>query len=83
MIAKQIPDIRALWSDDPRIMRQWNDLDTPYEEVSKYPSTYRDISFVIRRDRSLNDYYGIIQDIAGDLVEEVVLLDTYENAEKF
>ncbi len=83
MIAKKIPDIRVLWSNDARVIKQWGNLEVPYEEISKYPSTYRDISFVIDKDRSLNDYYGIIQDVAGDLVEEVVLLDTYENADKF
>ena len=30
-----------------------------------------------------NNYFDLIRDIGGDLVEEVHLLDKYENAEKF
>ena len=83
MIKMQIPDIRILWSQDPRITKQWGNLDVAYQDVSKYPSTYRDISFIVSKNISLNSYYEIIRDEAGDLVEEVTLLDTYENAEKF
>lgn len=83
MAKMNIPDIRLVWSDDVRITSQWNSLDNQYVEVSKFPSTYRDISFIIDSNISLNDYYAIIQDIAGDLVEEVVLLDRYENEAKF
>ena len=45
--------------------------------------TYRDISFIVDKGTSLNNYYEIIRDCAGDLVEEVSLLDKYENKEKF
>ncbi len=83
MAKMNIPDIRLVWSKDSRVTRQWGSLDHQYEEVSKYPSTYRDISFIIDASVSLNDYYAIIQDIAGNLVEEVVLLDRYENEAKF
>lgn len=83
MIKMEIPDIRLLWSQDPRIVKQWWNLENKYQEVSKYPSTYRDISFIISKDISLNNYYEIIQDIAGNLVEEVQLLDKYENDQKF
>jgi len=31
----------------------------------------------------LNNYYEIIQDFSNDLIEEVVMLDRYENDEKF
>ena len=30
-----------------------------------------------------NNYFDLIRDVGGDLVEEVQLIDTYENAEKF
>jgi phenylalanyl-tRNA synthetase alpha chain len=30
-----------------------------------------------------NDYFDLIREIGGDLVEEVSLMDKYENAEKF
>lgn len=79
----QIPDIRIFWSDNERITQQWWNLDHIYEEVSKYPSTYRDISFIIAKSTHLNNYYTLIRDIAWDLVEEVQLLDTYEDDSKF
>lgn len=78
----EIPDIRILWSQDDRITSQWWDLNHTYEDVSKYPSTYRDISFALPQSTSLNNYYIIVRDIAWDLVEEVSLLDKYINEEK-
>jgi phenylalanyl-tRNA synthetase alpha chain len=83
MIKMRIPDIRLIWSEDSRVKSQWNSLDNIYEDVSKYPSTSRDISFIISKDISLNDYYWIIQDIGWDLIEEMLLIDKYENDEKF
>jgi len=83
MIKKWIPDIRILWSQDPRITKQWWNLDTKYEDVSKYPETYRDISFILDKSISLNALFEIIRDEAWDLVEEVTQLDKYDNAEKF
>lgn len=83
MIKMSIPDIRILRSTDPRITKQRGNLDATYQDVSKYPSTYRDISFLVSKQVSLNSYYEIIRDEAGDLVEEVQLLDTYENDAKF
>lgn len=78
-----IPDIRIFWSKDPRITGQFKDLDSVYHEVSRYPMTYRDISFVVGKDVSLNSYYEVVRDSAQDLVEEVKLIDSYENEEKF
>ncbi len=83
MIKMGIPDIRILWSDDPRITRQFKDIDSKYKEVSKYPSTLRDISFVVDKGVSLNNYFEIVREYAGNLIEEAKLLDTYENPEKF
>jgi phenylalanyl-tRNA synthetase alpha chain len=83
MIKMGIPDIRILWSEDPRITSQFRDINSQFKEVSKYPSTYRDISFVVPKDMSLNSYYEIVRDCAGDLIEEVKLSDKYENDEKF
>ncbi len=83
MIKMGIPDIRILWSDDPRISSQFKDINSTYKEVSKYPSTLRDISFVVDKDVSLNSYFEIVREYAGNLIEEVKLIDSYENAEKF
>lgn len=83
MIKMQIPDIRILWSQDPRITGQFRDLKSVYRPVSRYPSIVRDISFVVSREVSLNHYYEIVRELGGDLIEEVKLLDRFENAEKF
>ncbi len=83
MLKMQIPDIRILWSKDPRITSQFKDLNSVYRPVSRYPSIVRDISFVVGKEVSLNNYYEIVRELGGDLVEEVKLLDRFENAEKF
>ena len=78
-----IPDIRIFWSDDPRITSQFKNINSQYKEVSKYPMTYRDISFVVDKSVSLNNYYEIVRDFAENLIEEVKLLDKYEDEQKF
>ncbi len=83
MIKMEIPDIRILWSDDERITSQFKDIDSKFKEVSKFPATIRDISFIINKDINLNNYYEIVRDYADNLIEEVKLLDEYENEEKF
>jgi len=83
MIKMGIPDIRILWSNDERIIRQFKDINSQYKEVSKYPSTYRDISFVVDKNFDYNSYCDLIRECAKDLVEEVKLIDEYENREKF
>jgi phenylalanyl-tRNA synthetase alpha chain len=83
MAKMAIPDIRVFWSKDPRITSQFKDINSQYHEVSKFPMSYRDISFVVGKDMALNNYYEMVRDCAGDLVEEVKCTDTYENKEKF
>lgn len=83
MVKMEIPDIRILWSDDPRITSQFKDINSKYKEVSRYPETSRDISFVIDKSINLNNYFEICRDFAENLIEEVKLVDQYENEEKF
>ena len=83
MIKMGIPDIRVLWSDDPRITSQFKDISSKYKEVSKYPEISRDISFVIDKNINLNNYYEIVRDFAENLIEEVKLIDSYEDENKF
>jgi phenylalanyl-tRNA synthetase alpha chain len=77
-----LPDIRLLWSKDPRVTKQLK-LGQKFEEVSKYPPIVRDISFIVKNTFTPNDYFDLVRDIAGDLIEQVELLDKYENEEKF
>ncbi len=83
MIKMEIGDIRIFWSEDPRITSQFKDINSKYKEVSKYPPITRDISFVIDKSVALNNYYELVRDIGGNLVEQVELMDQYENDEKF
>ncbi len=83
MAKMNIPDIRIFWSEDPRITNQFKNIDSQYKEVSKFPSTDRDISFIIDKSVNLNNYYEIVRDFAENLIEEVKLLDKYEDKEKF
>jgi phenylalanyl-tRNA synthetase alpha chain len=78
----ELPDIRLLWSTDPRVTKQLH-MGQKFVEVSKYPPVVRDISFIVSKTFAPNDYFDLVRDIAGDLVEQVELIDEYENAEKF
>jgi len=82
MISMELPDIRLLWSEDERVKKQLV-LGNKFKEVSKYPPIVRDISFVVSKEFVPNDYFDLIRDIGGDLIEEVELIDKYENEEKF
>lgn len=77
-----LPDIRLLWSQDERVKKQLN-LGQKFVEVSKFPPIMRDISFVVNNTFVPNDYFDLIREIGGDLVEQVELLDKYENEVKF
>jgi phenylalanyl-tRNA synthetase alpha chain len=82
ILSMDLPDIRLLWSKDERVKRQLK-LGNKFKEVSKYPPIIRDISFVVGKDFVPNDYFDLIRDIGGNLVEEVKLIDKYENPTKF
>src|SRR3990167_2128426 len=77
-----LPDIRLLWSEDSRVTKQLK-LGQKFVEVSKYPPIVRDISFVVKNDFVPNDYFDFVREAAPGLVEEVALLDKYENVAKF
>jgi phenylalanyl-tRNA synthetase alpha chain len=77
-----LPDIRLLWSEDERVKKQLK-LGHKFVEVSKYPPITRDISFVVNNDFVPNNYFDLIREIGGDIIEQVELLDKYENEKKF
>lgn len=81
IIGTEVPDIRLFWSDDERVKKQLR-LGQKFVEVSKYPPVVRDISFVVQKGFIPNNYFDLVRDVCGDLVEQVALIDTYENAEK-
>lgn len=83
IISMELPDIRLLWSQDPRVVGQLQ-LGQKFKEVSKYPAVVRDISFIVPNTFAPNNYFDLIRETVGeDMIEEVQLLDKYEDATKF
>lgn len=82
IISMELPDIRLLWSTDPRVTKQLK-LGNRYNEVSKFPPIVRDISFIVKNTFIPNDYFDLVREMGGDLIEEVALIDKYENENKF
>ena len=64
-------------------MKRQLKLGQKYEEVSKYPPITRDVSFVVGKDFVPNNYFDVIRELGGNLVEQVELLDRYEDEKKF
>ncbi|MEX0933740.1 MAG: hypothetical protein WD003_00575 [Candidatus Paceibacterota bacterium] len=77
-----LPDIRLLWSGDKRVKCQLK-LGQKYKQVSKFPPAVRDISFLVKNNFVLNDYFDALRDIGEDLIEEVEQVDVYQNEKKF
>ncbi len=82
ILSMKLPDIRLLWSDDERVKKQLV-LGTEFKEVSKFPPVVRDISFIVGKEFVPNNFFDLVRETAGDLVEEVALIDKYENDAKF
>ncbi len=82
IISMQLPDIRLLWSEDKRVIKQLV-LGNKFVEVSRYPAVVRDISFIVKNTFVPNDYFDLVRETAPDMVEEIELLDKYENVAKF
>lgn len=83
IISMELPDIRLLWSNDERIKQQLK-LGRKFKEVSKYPAIVRDISLVVDSSTfTPNNYFDLVRDVVGDLAEEMILVDQYENVKKF
>ncbi|XP_068656771.1 phenylalanine--tRNA ligase, chloroplastic/mitochondrial [Aristolochia californica] len=81
MVLFDIPDIRLFWSTDPRFTSQFSEgqLGTKFKTFSKFPPCYKDMSFWINDSFTENNLCEIIRGIAGDLVEEVQLIDNFSN----
>ncbi|KAB0805188.1 hypothetical protein PPYR_02158 [Photinus pyralis] len=84
MCLYSIPDIRLFWSTDSGFLNQFknDNLKTPivYKPISQYPQCIHDISFWLPEEDSLfcsNDFYDLVRNIAGDLAEQVLLVDQF------
>jgi len=77
-----IPDIRLFWSEDQRFLSQFEaDENATFKPFSKYPSTYKDISFWIGEGEefSSNDLFEIVRSVADNMVEEMNLIDEFKH----
>lgn len=80
MLLTHIDDIRVLWSEDRRFLRQFSDGSLHrFVPLSAFPAVHRDISFWLPQSSSFaeNDLYAVIRDFGGDLVESVERIDAY------
>lgn len=80
MALYKIPDIRLMWSNDSGFLTQFqtDDINSKitYKPVSSYPQCINDISFWLPENFTVdtflnNDFYDIVRDIGGDIVEQV------------
>lgn len=73
-----IPDIRLFWSEDERFLRQFKEGTRPtFEPFSKYPPCTKDITFWVDDRFHENDFHELARSVAGDLVENVELIDDF------
>ncbi|KAJ8490328.1 hypothetical protein OPV22_012049 [Ensete ventricosum] len=81
MVLFDIPDIRLFWSTDQRFTSQFSDgkLGVKFKPFSKFPPCYKDISFWITDSFTENNLCEVVRGIAGDLAEEVKLIDNFTN----
>ena len=72
-----IPDIRLFWSEDDRFLKQFKSgggLVNKFQPFSKYPPSYKDISFWVNDTSfSSNDLYEVARTVGGDVIEEVCM----------
>eukprot|EP00622_Pseudochattonella_farcimen_P007855 FR743956.1.p1 GENE.FR743956.1~~FR743956.1.p1 ORF type:complete len:129 (+),score=20.13 FR743956.1:233-619(+) len=80
MVLFKIPDIRLFWSKDERLIKQFKNGDVvTFKSYSKYPPCYKDISFWLPEGFEENDFFELARGIAGDLVEQIEMIDTFTN----
>ncbi|XP_026320261.1 probable phenylalanine--tRNA ligase, mitochondrial isoform X2 [Hyposmocoma kahamanoa] len=86
MALYKIPDIRLMWSSDSGFISQFQNktnYDTiTYKPVSVYPQCVNDISFWLPPNLTIdsftsNDFYDLVRDIGGDIIEQVKLKDKF------
>mmetsp|Transcript_6973 Transcript_6973/g.9070 ORF Transcript_6973/g.9070 Transcript_6973/m.9070 type:complete len:398 (+) Transcript_6973:129-1322(+) len=81
MVLFQIPDIRLFWTSDERFHSQFASGEIiQFQPYSKFPPCLKDLSFWLRNPSfHVNDLNELVRGVAGDLVEEVRLIDEFTN----
>ncbi|KAH0614676.1 uncharacterized protein H6S33_000312 [Morchella sextelata] len=89
MLLFGIPDIRLFWSHDPRFLEQFSEGKiNRFVPFSKHPPCFKDIAFWLKSSSSAagggvgagfheNDMMECVRGVAGDLVEDVRLVDEF------
>ncbi|PLB55711.1 putative phenylalanyl-tRNA synthetase alpha subunit [Aspergillus steynii IBT 23096] len=89
MLLFNIPDIRLFWSRDERFLSQFEaGRISRFEPFSKHPACYKDVAFWLPHASGSaagggatsvheNDIMELVRGIAGDLVEDVTLIDEF------
>lgn len=83
MLLYEIPDIRLFWTNDSGFLNQFKDKSSQdvfkYKPISVYPQCPNDISFWLPDNDTFvpNDFFEMIREIGGDLVEQVNLIDDF------
>ena len=93
MVLFGIPDIRLFWCSDERFTRQFKagcfragGAASKFSSFSKYPPCLKDVSFWLPAGQagvaeagafSENNLCEVVRSVAGDLAEEVRLMDTF------
>ncbi|KAI3891819.1 hypothetical protein MKX03_008445 [Papaver bracteatum] len=81
MVLFEIPEIRLFWTSDERFTSQFSkgQLGVKFKPFSKFPPCYKDMSFWISDSFTENNLCEIVRAVAGDLAEEVQLMDNFTN----
>lgn len=89
MVLFGIPDIRLFWSTDQRFLSQFQKGKiSQFKPYSKYPPCYKDMTFWTDSNTNQaggkgvvtfheNDFCEIVRNVAGDLVEDVKMIDEF------
>lgn len=78
MVLYSIPDIRLFWSSDPRFLGQFaSGKPVKFAPYSKYPGCYKDVTFWLPGGYHENDFFSLVREAAGDLVETVSRIDAF------
>ncbi|KAH8401611.1 hypothetical protein KR009_006779 [Drosophila setifemur] len=89
MVLFDIPDIRLFWSNDSGFLTQFSEKDLDnlpkYKPISHYPQCTNDLSFwlpehvQVDAGFSPNDFYDLVRSVAGDMVEQISLVDKFKH----